>query len=105
MVRIGPDMATRRIARLVNQCLFSFFLKNGHPRKSHALSTIASTNLRVRGDFKVRISALLSVIPGRNNVVPKSYWTGRQDWVKLAQEVMYASHASQFYDPVPKVIY
>ena len=53
----------------------------------------------------MRISALLSVIPGRNNVVPKSYWTGRQDWVKLAQEVMYASHASQFYDPVPKVIY
>jgi hypothetical protein len=50
----------------------------------------------------VRISALLSVIPDRNNAVPKSYWTGRQDWVKLAQEVMYAS---QFYDPVPKVIY
>jgi hypothetical protein len=80
----------------------SFFLNNGHPRKSHALSTIASASLRVRGDFKVRISALLSVIPDRNNAVPKSYWTGRQDWVKLAQEVMYAS---QFYDPVPKVIY
>jgi hypothetical protein len=50
----------------------------------------------------VRISPWLSVIPDRNNVVPKSYWTGRQDWVKLAQEVMYAS---QFYAPVPKVIY
>jgi hypothetical protein len=95
-------MATRRIARVVNQRLLAFSQKNGHPRKSHALSTIASANLRVRGDFKVRISALPSVIPDRNNVVPKSYWTGRQDWVKLAQEVMYAS---QFYDPVPKVIY
>ena len=50
----------------------------------------------------MRISALLSVIPDRNNVVPKSYWTGRQDWVKLAKEVMYAS---QLYDSVPKLIY
>ena len=41
MVRIGTDMATRRIARVVNQCLVSFFLNNGHPRKSHALRTIA----------------------------------------------------------------
>ena len=80
----------------------SCFLNNGHPCKSHALSAIAFANLRIRRDFKVRISALLSVIPDRNNAVPKSYWTGRQDWVKLAQEVMYAS---QFYDPVPKVIY
>ena len=80
----------------------SFFLKNGHPRKSHALSTIASANLRVRGDFKVRISALLSVIPDGNNAVPKSYWTGPQDWGKLAKEVMYAS---QLYDSVPKLIY
>lgn len=50
----------------------------------------------------MRISALLSVIPDRNNVVPKSYWTGWQNWVKLAKEVMYAS---QLHDPVPKLIY
>jgi hypothetical protein len=80
----------------------SFFLNNGHTRKSHALRTIASANLGVRRDFEVRISALLPVIPDRNNVVPKSYWTGRQDWVKLAKEVMYAS---QLYDSVPKLIY
>jgi hypothetical protein len=50
----------------------------------------------------VRISALLSVIPDGNNAVPKSYWTGPQDWGKLAKEVMYAS---QLYDSVPKLIY
>jgi hypothetical protein len=79
-----------------------FFLNDRHPRKSHALRAIASANLRVRRHFEVRISALPSVIPDRNNVVPKSYWTGRQDWVKLAKEVMYAS---QLYDSVPKLIY
>jgi hypothetical protein len=80
----------------------SFFLNNGHPRKSHALRTIASANLRVQREFKVKISALLSVIPDRNNVAPKSHWTGCQDWGRLAKEVMYAS---QLYDSVPNLIY
>ena len=50
----------------------------------------------------MEISSLLSVIPDRNNVVPKSYWTGPRDWVKLAKEVMYAS---QLYDSIPTLIY
>ena len=79
-----------------------FFSTERHPRKPHALRMIASAILRVRRDFEVRISALLSVIPDRNNVVPKSHWTPRQDWVKLAKEVLYAS---QLYDSVPNLIY
>jgi hypothetical protein len=41
MGRIGTDMATRRITRVVNQGLVTFSKNNGHPRKSHALRTIA----------------------------------------------------------------
>jgi hypothetical protein len=57
----------------------SFFLNDRHPRKSHALRMIAP-QIGEFTEFKVRISASPSVIPDRNNVVPKSYWTGRQDW-------------------------
>lgn len=58
----------------------SFFFNDRRPRKSRALRMIAPQICEFTDEFKVRISALPSVIPDRNNVVPKSHWTGRQDW-------------------------
>ena len=42
MVRIGTDMATKKDRASGESRSRYFFLNNGHPRKSHALRTIAS---------------------------------------------------------------
>jgi len=54
------------------------FCKSRVFNKSHPRIGLFKENLRWR------IGLALSVIPGRNNVAPKSYWTRRQKSIKLA---------------------